>query len=72
MYMARDMEGQSYKGQQAGQWADSSSGKAAQTKALGIMINWDQECRRVSPDPLGPLRIDTSAQLWTLRLCFPT
>lgn len=35
------------------------------TKALGVLTNWDQECRRVSPDPLGPLLIGVSAQPWT-------
>lgn len=49
--MAKDRKTGSYKGQQAGQWADSSSGKAAQTTALGVTANWDQECRKVSPDP---------------------
>lgn len=36
------------------------------------MTNWDQECRRVNPDLLGPLPIGMSAQLGTPRIPFPT
>lgn len=61
--MARDMERQRVIRAAGRTVSRQQQGKAAQTKALGIMINWDQEYRRVSPDPLGPLRIDTSAQL---------
>lgn len=42
---------------------ESSSGKAAQRKACGVMTHWGQECTRVSPNLLRPLLSGTSAKL---------
>lgn len=58
------MEGEgAIKGSRQDSEQTAAVAKQHKSKALGVMTNWDQDCRRVRPDLLGALPLGVSIQL---------